>query len=252
MKGGNVELWRSNGTASGTVKLATLTGAVDASFLGVDKGVTIVMTDSNTISNGSASARLIGDTLVIDIQNGVTTTQAILAALNGLANVDIHATLFAEAGGNTGSGTVGTAPVTLVGPTATSSIAVGEFLGLNLESRLVIGRTFNGLDIRVLSVPPANEFASYDAAQNVLTIGVEDGVTSRAKVADILNRAGLPWSLNTVSEADHTTSAAGLVDLPRGSDIQLSAGAAGASPNNLGVKFIDGLQLSVNYTGGNP
>ena len=191
-------------------------------------GKTILFRDDGTVVTGQASAsnhaRAIYDSatskLTIKIQNGVTTTNEIIAEVSYLSgwSAAIDHSTGAGKDDTTGSSNSGTGIVHVVNTTkiagTSATYSSGEILPPESNNDISLSANYSGSlygTVSVIFVNAAtvgNEIAIFNATAKTLTIRISDGYSTANDVIDAING----WALQTTSGGSATTKSIAYVN----------------------------------------
>ena len=167
-------------------------------------GLTIVYTAGllpGEAGNETALYDPVANTLTVTVEDGATTANQVIAAINRL--VIFYAS---NADGNDGTGTVAADTFYNVTAGGTGTNAAGSVIpaadgnnGIDLMA-LAPGENFNGTAVvyaaTLLPGQAGNEIAHYDPSTNTLTVAIESGASTANQVIAAINATGYFYAVN--------------------------------------------------------
>ena len=212
--------------------------------------------DLKVVYSGSLSAGQAGNesatydagtnTLTVEIEDDETTASQVVAAIN--ADGTFHAI---NSDGSNGSGAVSAGFVTTVVASGTgehAALTVTPATGGNNAIDLVAasgGRNFNGSTVfyRAGSFAAGNEIATYDPVTNVLTVDIEDGVTTANQIIAAIHTDGTFYASNAAgSTGAGAVSAEAFFDK---NPLEINVGAVSALAGLKGVSLLEADYVAV-------
>lgn len=199
---------------------------------------TVVIESGATAGNETVS--LEGTTLTFTIASGTTTANEIIALLNG--DTTSAGLTFQATTGGSGDGTGAFSAAGGVSEVTAGGVD-GNLFNISATSG---GSTFNDLSITFVSGgTQGSETVSYDSTSNLLTITIDDGVSTANDIITAINGAGLDFSaaLAGSNGGGALSAAAGAASFSGGADgniFNISATSGGTSFNGVSITFASG------------